>query len=54
MARVLVTGGGGYLGGAIIEALACRGDEVMALDLAIGPRLRRLAATIEARRNAAA
>ena len=44
MARVLVTGGGGFLGAAIVEALASRGDEVMALDLAIGPRLQRLAA----------
>lgn len=43
MARVLVTGGGGFLGSAITEALAARGDGVIAFDLAIGPRLRQLA-----------
>ena len=36
MARVLVTGGGGFLGGAIVAALAARGDTVIALDLAFG------------------
>lgn len=44
MARVLVTGGGGFLGCAITEALAARGDEVIAFDVTIGPRLQRLAA----------
>jgi UDP-glucose 4-epimerase len=42
MARVLVTGGGGFLGSAITEALAARGDHVIALDVAIGPRLQQL------------
>jgi UDP-glucose 4-epimerase len=35
--RVLVTGGGGFLGGAIVEALAARGDAVIALDVAFRP-----------------
>lgn len=43
MARVLITGGGGFLGCAIAEALAARGDEVVAFDRAIGPALERLA-----------
>jgi len=43
MARVLVTGGAGFLGSGVVEALAARGDEVVALDLVIGERLRELA-----------
>jgi nucleoside-diphosphate-sugar epimerase len=45
MARVLVTGGAGFLGSGVVEALAARGDEVIALDLVIGDRLRELART---------
>jgi UDP-glucose 4-epimerase len=45
MARVLVTGGAGFLGSAVVEALALRGDEVIAVDLVLGERLRRLAET---------
>jgi UDP-glucose 4-epimerase len=43
MARILVTGGGGFLGSAIVEALAARGDQVVALDVAFGARLQQLA-----------
>jgi nucleoside-diphosphate-sugar epimerase len=39
MARVLVTGASGFIGYAVTEALARRGDEVLATDIAIGPRL---------------
>jgi len=44
MARVLVTGGGGFVGCAIADALAARGDQVIAFDRAIGSALERLAA----------
>lgn len=43
MTRVLVTGGAGFLGAAIVEALAARGDEVIVLDIAESIRLRQLA-----------
>lgn len=39
MARILVTGGGGFIGGEIVKALAERGDEVVAFDMAVGSRL---------------
>ena len=43
MARVLVTGASGFIGYAVAEALAARGDGVIATDLGIGSRLRALA-----------
>ena len=39
MARVLVTGASGFIGYAVAEALALRGDEVLATDIAIGALL---------------
>lgn len=35
--KILVTGGYGFLGGALVEALAARGDEVIAADARIEP-----------------
>jgi nucleoside-diphosphate-sugar epimerase len=50
MARVLVTGGGGFLGGAIVAALAARGDEVIAFDVAFrqpaSPQVTRVAGSV--------
>ncbi|MCL4764856.1 MAG: NAD-dependent epimerase/dehydratase family protein [Hyphomicrobiaceae bacterium] len=43
MTRILVTGASGFIGYAVTEALAARGDEVIATDQAIGPRLQALA-----------
>lgn len=48
MARILVTGGAGFIGAAVVKALAERGDTVIAFDLAAGARLPRL---IERHRN---
>ncbi len=45
MGRLLVTGGAGFLGSAVVEALALRGDEVLAVDIAPNERLAALAAT---------
>lgn len=45
MARILVTGASGFIGYAVTEALAARGDDVIATDQAIGPRLSALAST---------
>jgi UDP-glucose 4-epimerase len=44
MARILVTGAGGFIGAAVTRALAERGDEVAAFDIAQSPALTRLCA----------
>ena len=43
--RALVTGGGGYVGGAVVRALQARGDEVVSLARGDYPRLRELGVT---------
>jgi nucleoside-diphosphate-sugar epimerase len=40
MKTVLVTGGSGFIGGAVVERLAARGDRVIAFDLSESARLR--------------
>lgn len=42
MATIFVTGGGGFIGTALCEALAKRGDKAIAFDIAISPRLQEL------------
>jgi UDP-glucose 4-epimerase len=42
MARVLVTGASGFIGYAVSEALAMRGDDVLATDIAMSHRLQKL------------
>lgn len=44
MARILVTGAGGFIGAAVTRALAARGDEVAAFDVAVSPALASLCA----------
>jgi UDP-glucose 4-epimerase len=44
VAKVLVTGGAGFLGREIVRALAERGDTAIALDLSIGEALKAIAA----------
>lgn len=39
MARILVTGGSGFIGSGVVKALAARGDTVVAFDIARSPRL---------------
>jgi UDP-glucose 4-epimerase len=48
MARILITGAAGFIGTALVEALAGRGDDVAALDLRPGARLEAL---VEAHAN---
>jgi UDP-glucose 4-epimerase len=48
MLRVLVTGASGFIGYAVTEALALRGDDVLATDIAIGPRLAALSESSKA------
>ena len=43
MGRILVTGWAGFLGSAVVDALALRGDEVIAVDLVVNDRLRHVA-----------
>ena len=45
MSRILVTGGGGWLGSAIVRALLARGHAVIATDVMIPPALEALAAS---------
>ncbi|MBT52053.1 MAG: epimerase [Mameliella sp.] len=46
MARIFITGGGGFVGAAIAERLARRGDEVAAFDIVESPRLKELRAEL--------
>jgi nucleoside-diphosphate-sugar epimerase len=39
MARILVTGGAGFIGSGVAKALAARGDDVVAFDIARTPKL---------------
>jgi len=42
MARIIVTGANGFIGAEVVRALAARGDEVVGLDIVVGPVLRAL------------
>ena len=44
VSHVLVTGGSGFIGSALVAALAARGDRVTGIDVAVGPGLATLAA----------
>jgi nucleoside-diphosphate-sugar epimerase len=44
MSRVLVTGGSGFIGAGVVEALAGRGDDVIVFDIARSPRMEKLLA----------
>lgn len=39
MARIVVTGASGFIGAALVKALAARGDEVVGFDIVLGPEL---------------
>src|SRR5450759_868411 len=39
MSRILITGGAGFIGFGVAKALAARGDQVIAFDIARSPRL---------------
>lgn len=40
MARIVVTGANGFIGAALVKALAARGDEVIGFDIVLGPALK--------------
>src|SRR3712207_1438486 len=42
MARILVTGGSGFIGSAVVRGLAERGDEVLAVDVSPSPAIAEL------------
>lgn len=42
MARMVVIGASGFIGGALVKALAERGDEVAGFDVLLGPALKAL------------
>jgi len=42
MARIVVTGANGFIGLALVQALAARGDEVVGFDIVTGPALHAL------------
>jgi nucleoside-diphosphate-sugar epimerase len=44
MKKILVTGAGGWLGAAVVEALLARGDAVVGTDIVVGPTLAGLGA----------
>ncbi|MDE0941211.1 MAG: NAD-dependent epimerase/dehydratase family protein [Alphaproteobacteria bacterium] len=44
MAHILVTGASGFVGAAVAAALAARGDQVTAFDIALSPALQKIAA----------
>jgi len=44
MTHILVTGAAGFIGSALVAALAARGDRVTGIDVTVGPALARIAA----------